>query len=82
MGAVAVSARRHPDFQHPFGIADWNGVRARVRRGPDGRWWMTLWRGNHCILFPGSADHLSWYAAMDQANRVMTAARRVLAGEI
>jgi len=70
--------KRHPDFEHPFGIADWNGVRARVRRGPDERWWMTLWRGDRCILFPGSADHLSWWGAMDQANRVMAAARRIL----
>lgn len=73
--------KRHPDFEHPFGIADWNGVRARVvRRGPDGRWDVMLMRGDRCILFPG-LEHLSWRGAMDQANRVMGAARRVLTEE-
>lgn len=68
---------RHPDFQHPFGIADWDGVRARVRRGPDERWYVMLMRGDRCILFPG-AEHLSWRAAIAQADRVMTAARQIL----
>lgn len=70
--------KRHPDFEHPFGIANWNGVRARVRRGPDGRWYVMLMRGDRCILFPG-LEHLSWHGAMDQANRVMGAAKRILA---
>jgi hypothetical protein len=72
---------RHPDFEHPFGIADWNGVRARIRCGPDGLWYVMLMRGDRAILFPG-LPHLSWRGAMDQAQRVMTAAGRVLRGEI
>jgi len=70
--------KRHPDFEHPFGIADWTDVRARVRQGPDGRWYVMLMRADRCILFPG-LEHLSWYGAMSQANRVMDAARRILA---
>lgn len=73
--------KRHPNFEHPFGIADWNGIRARVRRGPDDRWYVMLMRGDRCVLMP-QLGHLGWYGAMDQANRIMTAARRVLAGEI
>lgn len=73
--------KRHPDFAYPFGIADWTGVRARVRKGPDGLWYVMLARGSRVILFPG----LPWFTqsdAMAQADRVMTAARRILAGEI
>jgi hypothetical protein len=40
-----------------------------------------LMRGDRAILFPG-LPHLSWRGAMDQAQRVMTAAGRVLRGEI
>lgn len=69
--------KRHPDFEHPFGIADWDGVRARIRCGPDGRWYVMLMRGDRCIQFAG-LGHLSWRGAIAQADRVMTAARRIL----
>jgi hypothetical protein len=72
---------RHPDFEHPFGIADWNGVRAKVRKGPDGLWYVMLVRGDRVLLFPG-LPHLSQPYAMAQADRVMRAAGRVLRGEI
>jgi hypothetical protein len=73
--------KRHPDFAHPFGIEDWTGVRARVRKGPDALWHVMLVRGDRVILFPG-LPWLSQGAAMQQADRVMTAARRILSGEI
>lgn len=72
---------RHPDFADPFGIADWTDVRARVRKGPDGYWHVMLVRGDRVILFPG-LPFLSHGGAMAQADRVMTAAGRVLRGEI
>lgn len=76
-----MSARRHPDFEQPFGIDDWTHVRARVRKGPDGLWYVMLTRHDRVILFPG-LPFFTQQGAMAQADRVMTAARRILAGEI
>ena len=73
--------KRHPDFEYPFGIEDWTGVRARIRKGPDGYWYVMLMRDGRVLLFPG-LPWLSQQGAMSQANTVMTAARRILAGEI
>lgn len=73
--------KRHPDYRHPFGIADWTGVRARVRKGPDGLWYVMLVRDGRVIHWPG-LPWLSQQGAMSQADRVMTAARRILAGEM
>jgi hypothetical protein len=40
-----------------------------------------LMRGSRVLLFPG-LPWLSHHAAMAQADRIMTAARRILTGEI
>lgn len=73
--------KRHPDFAHPFGIENWDGVRARVRKSPDDYWYVMLVRDDRVIHWPG-LPWLSQQAAMAQADRIMTAARRILAGEI
>lgn len=76
-----MNPQRHPDFRHPFGLEDWTDVRAKVRKGPDGLWWVFLMRGDRVVLF-FDLPWLTHRAAMAQADRVMVAARRVLNGEI
>jgi hypothetical protein len=69
----------HPDFQHPFGIEDWTDIRARVRKGPDGLWHVMLMRRSHLVSFPG-LPFFGFRAAIAHADRVMSAARRILTG--
>lgn len=76
-------SRRHPDYAHPFGIEDWTGVEIRAVEGPDGLWDVLPFRGGRPFDFTSPPlPHLTKAAAGAQAGRMMTAARRVLRGEI
>lgn len=75
--------RRHPDFKHPFDIEDWAGVEIRAVEGPDGLWDVLPFRNGRPFDFKcPPLPHLTKADAQAQADRMMTAARRVLNGEI